>query len=137
LFEVPSYVAGLIAFLSVFLLMGVMFFVLRKERDNAMPVLNTLGPNDLVSLENPLSSADAPFVAIITLVTLELVLDALIIVSALQGVGSTAMGTMFALAAFLAAATLAVFRDAYMSNAFTRKPRLEVVAAHQFKETRE
>jgi hypothetical protein len=43
--------------------------------------------------------------------------------------GSVAIGTMLALAAFLAAAILVVYRDAYMSEAFTRKPRLEAVAS--------
>jgi len=49
--------------------------------------------------------------------------------SALQGMGSIALGTMLAVAAFLAAVILAVYRSTYMSEAFTRKPRLELVAA--------
>lgn len=137
MFEIPSFVAGLIAFLFIFLLMLVMFFVLREERDKMMPSLNNLGPADLVRLENPLSSVDAPFVAIITLVTLEVALDALIVVSALQGIGSIAIGTMLAIATFLAATILAVYRSAFMSEAFTRKPRLETVAARQFEKARE
>ncbi len=137
MFEIPSFIAGLIAFLFVFLLMGMLFFVLREERDKTMPSLNTLEPTDLVRLENPLSSIDAPFVAIITLVTLEVALDVLIVVSALQGIGSIAMGTMLAVATFLAAAILAVYRSAFMSDAFTRKPRLETVAARQLEKARE
>jgi hypothetical protein len=133
--EIPSFVAGLIAFLFVFLLMGIMFIVLREEKDKTIPALNTLGPNDVAKFENPLSSSDAPFVAIITLVTLELVLDALIVVSALQGMGSIAIGTMLALATFLAAAILAVYRSSFMSEAFARKPRLETIAARLFEET--
>ena len=135
MFEIPSFIGGLIAFLFIFLLMGVLFFVLREDRDKTMPSLNTLGPTDLVRLENPLSSVDAPFVAIITLVTLEVALDVLIVVSALQGIGSIAMGSMLAVATFLAAAILAVYRSAFMSEAFTRKPRLETVAARQFEKT--
>jgi uncharacterized oligopeptide transporter (OPT) family protein len=137
LFEIPSFIAGLIAFLFVFLLMGMLFFVLREERDKTMPSLNTLEPTDLVRLENPLSSVDAPFVAIITLVTLEVALEVLIVVSALQGIGSIAMGTMLAVATFLAAAILAVYRSAFMSDAFTRKPRLETVAARQLEKARQ
>jgi hypothetical protein len=63
------------------------------------------------------------------LVILELVLDVLIVVSVLQGMGSIAVGTMLALATFLAAAILAVYRSTFMSDSFTRKPRLEQVAA--------
>jgi hypothetical protein len=127
--EIPSFVAGLIAFLFVFMLMGIMFFVLRGERDKTIPPLNTVGPTDVVKFENTLSSSDAPFLAIVTLVTLELVLDALIVVSALQGMGSIALGTMLAFATFLAAAILAVYRSGFMTEAFARKPRLEKIAA--------
>jgi len=135
--EIPSFEAGLIAFLFVFLLMGIMFYVLRTERNKTMPQLNPLGPRETVRLENPLSSSDAPYLAIVTLVILEIVLDALIVVSVLQGVGSIAVGTMLAIAAFLAAAILAVYRSTYLSEAFTRKPRLEIVAANLFKKTEE
>jgi hypothetical protein len=134
LFEIPSFVGGLIAFLFVFLLMGVMFFVLREERDKTIPPLSTVGPSDVVEFENTLISSDAPFLAIITLATLELVLDALIVVSALQGAGSITIGTMLALATFVAAAILGVYRSGFMREAFTRKPRLEKVAASQFEE---
>jgi hypothetical protein len=98
-----------------------------------MPQLNPLGPRETVRLENPLSSSDAPYLAVVTLVILELVLDALIVVSVLQGIGSVAVGTMLAIATFLAAAILTVYRSTYMSDAFTRKPRLEIVAASLFK----
>jgi hypothetical protein len=135
LFEIPSFVGGLIAFLFVFLLMGVMFFVLRGERDKTIPPLDTVGPSDVVEFENTLTSSDAPFLAIITLVTLELVLDALIVVSALQGAGSITVGTMLALATFVAAAILEVYRSGFMREAFARKPRLEKVAAGQFEES--
>ena len=134
MFEIPSFVGGLIAFLFVFLLMGVMFFVLREERDKTIPPLSTVGPGDVVEFENILISSDAPFLAIITLVTLELVLDVLIVVSALQGAGSITIGTMLALATFVAAAILGVYRSAFMREAFARKPRLEKVAARQFEE---
>ena len=127
--EIPSFVAGLIAFLFVFLLMGVMFYVLRGERDKTIPPLNTVGPADVVKFESTLTSSDAPFLAIMTLVTLELVLDALIVVSVLQGIGSIAVGTMLAIATFLAAAILAVYRSGFMTEAFARKPRLEKIAA--------
>lgn len=127
--EIPSFVGGLIAFLFVFLLMGIMFFVLRQERDKTIPPLNTVGPTDVIKFENALTSSDAPFLAIITLVTLELALDALIVVSVLQRMGSIAVGTMLAAATFLAAAILAVYRSTYMSEAFARKPRLENIAA--------
>ena len=135
--EIPSFNAGLIAFLLVFLLMGIMFYVLRTERDKTLPPLNPLGPRDIVRFENPLSKSDAPYLAIITLVTLELVLDALIVVSVLQGMGSIAVGTMLAIASFLAAAILTVYRSTFMSEAFTRKLRLEIVAASLFEETSE
>jgi len=135
--EIPSFEAGLIAFVLVFLLMGIMFYVLRTERNKTVPSLDPLGPRDIVRLENPLSTSDAPFLAIVTLVILELVLDVLIVVGVLQGMGSVAVGTMLALAAFLAAAILAVYRSTYMSDAFTRKPRLEIVAANLFKKTGE
>ena len=134
MFEIPSFVGGLIAFLFVFLLMGVMFFILREDRDRAIPPLDTVGPSGVVELENNLASSDAPFLAIITLVTLELVLDSLIVVSALQSAGSIAIGTMLALATFVAAAILGVYRSGFMPEAFARKPRLEIVAARQFEE---
>jgi hypothetical protein len=134
LFEIPSFVGGLIAFLIIFLLMGVMFFVLREERDKTIPLLNTVGPSDVVEFDNALMSSDAPFLAIVTLVTLELVLDVLIVVSPLQGAGSIAIGTMLALATFVAAAILGVYRSGFMREAFARKPRLEKVAARQFEE---
>ena len=134
--EIPSFVAGLIAFIFVFLLMGVMFFVLRGERDKAIPPLNTVGPTDVVKFESTLTSSDAPFLAIITLVTLELVLDALIVVSVLQGMGSIAVGTMLAFATFLAATILAVYRSGFVSEAFARKPRLEKIAARFFEEAK-
>jgi len=127
--EIPSFEAGLIAFLFVFLLMRMMFYVPRTERDKKVPAMNALGPTETARFENPLSGSDAPFLAMATLVILELALDALIVVSALQGMGSVAIGTMLALAAFLAAAILVVYKDAYMSEAFTRKPRLEEVAS--------
>lgn len=127
--EIPSFEAGLIAFLFVFLLMGIMYYVLRSDRDKMMPQLSPLGPKDMVTLENPLSSSDAAYVGLITLVMLELVLDALIVVSVLQGMGSAAVGTMLALAAFIAAAILSIYRSVFMTEAFTRKPRLEQVAA--------
>ena len=133
--EIPSYVAGLIAFLFVFLLMGIMFFVLREERDKTIPPLNTVGPTDVVKSENVLASSDAPFLGVVTLVTLELVLDALIVVSVLQGMGSIALGTMLAVATFLAAAIFAVYRSGFMSEAFSRKPRLERIAARLSEET--
>ena len=127
--EIPSFDAGLVAFLFIFLLMGIMYYVLRSERNKAMPQLSPLGPKDTVRLGNPLSSSDAAYVGITTLVILELVLDVLIVVSVLQGMGSIAVGTMLALATFLAAAILAVYRSTFMSDSFTRKPRLEQVAA--------
>jgi len=132
LFEIPSFVGGLVAFFFVFLLMSVMFFVLREERDKTIPPLDTLGPTDVAEVDNVLSTTDAPFLAIITLVMIELVLDALIVVSVLQGMGSIATGTMLAVASFLAAAILAVYRSGFMSDAFTRRPRLERIAARQF-----
>ncbi len=135
--EIPSFEAGLVAFLFLFLVMGIMFYVLRMERDKTMPLLDPLGPNDIVRRENPLSSSDAPFLAIVTLVILELVLDALIVVSVFQGTGSTAIGMMLAFAAFLAAAILAVYRSTFMNDAFTRKPRLERVAATLFEKARD
>ena len=135
--EIPSYEAGLIAFLFLFLLMGIMFYILRTERDKTIPPLNPLGPNDIVRLENPLSTSDAPYLAIITLVVLELILDALIVVGVFQGTGAIAVGTMLAFAAFLAAAILAVYRSTFMDDAFTRKPRLEMVAAGLLESARE
>ena len=135
--EIPSFEAGLIAFLFVFLLMAIMYYVLRSDRDKMMPQLNPLGPKDMAKLENPLSSSDAAYIGIITLVILELVLDALIVVSVLQGMGSVAVGTMLALAAFLAAAILAVYKSTFMSEAFTRKRRLELVAASLLKKASE
>ena len=127
--EIPSFEAGLVAFLFVFLLMGIMYCVLRSDRDKTMPQLSPLGPRDTVRLGNPLASSDAAYIGIVTMVILELLLDALIVLSALQGMGSIALGTMLAVAAFLAAVILAVYRSTYMSEAFTRKPRLELVAA--------
>jgi len=127
--EIPSFDAGLIAFLFIFLLTGIMYFILRSDKDKVMPQLSPLGPRDVAKLDNPLSSSDAAYIGITTLVTLELVLDILIVVSVLQGTGSIAVGTMLALAAFLAAAILAVYRSTFMSDSFTRKPRLEHVAA--------
>ncbi len=133
--EIPSFEAGLLAFLFVFMLMGIMFYVLRAERDKQVPAMNPLGPTETVSIENPLSRSDAPFLAMVTLVILELALDALIVVSAFLGMGSVAIGTMLAFAAFLAAAILLVYRDAYMPESFTRKPRLETIASHLLEET--
>jgi hypothetical protein len=127
--ELPSFDAGLVAFLFIFLLMGTMYFILRSDRDKVMPQLSPLGPKDVTKLDNPLSSSDAAYVGITTLVILELVLDVLIVVSVLQGMGSIAVGTMLALATFLAAAILAAYRSTFMSDSFTRKPRLEQVAA--------
>jgi hypothetical protein len=127
--EIPSFDAGLVAFLFIFLLMGIMYFILRSDRDKVMPQLSSLGPKDVARLDNPLSSSDAAYVGITTLVILELVLDVLIVVSVLQGMGSIAVGTMLALATFLAAAILAAYRSTFMSDSFTRKPRLEQVAA--------
>lgn len=129
--EIPSYQAGVIAFCIVFLLMAVMFSVLRSERTKSIPPLNRLGPTDVVILRNPLSSSDAPYLAVITLVVLEVALDALIVLTALQGAGSIAIGTMLALATFLAAVILAVYRSTFMDDSFTRKPRLESIAAKQ------
>lgn len=127
--EIPSFVGGLIAFLFVFLLMGVMFFVLRTEKNKTIPQLNSVGPSDVAKFKNPLSSSDATYHAVTTLVTLEVVLDALIVVSVLQKMGSIAVGTMLAAATFLAAAILTVYRSTFMSEAFARKPRLENIAA--------
>jgi len=135
--EIPSFEAGLIAFLFVFLLMGIMYYVLRSDRDKMMPQLSPLGPKDVATLENPLSSSDAAYIGIITLVMLELALDVLIVVSVLQGMGSIAVGTMLALATFVAAAILAVYRSTFMTEAFTRKPRLEHVAASLSKQVGE
>ncbi len=132
--EIPSYGAGLLAFLFVFILMGIMFYVLRAERDKQILVAKPLGPTDTVNFENPLSRSDAPFLAMVTLVILELALDALIVLSAFWGMGSVGIGTMLALAAFLAAAILLVYRDAYMRESYTRKPRLEIIAAHLLEE---
>jgi hypothetical protein len=128
--EIPSFDAGLIAFFFIFILMGIMYLVLRSDRDKVMPQLSSLGPKDVARVDNPLSTSDAAFVGIITLVILELVLDVLIVVSVLQGMGSIAVGTMLAMAAFLAAAILTVYRSTFMSDSFTRKPRLERVAAN-------
>ncbi len=135
--EIPSFDAGLIAFVLIFLLMGIMYFVLRSDRDKVMPQLSTLGPKDMVKLDNPLSSSDAAYVGITTLVILELLLDALIVVSVLQGMGSIAVGTMLAIATFLAAAILAVYKSTFMSESFMRKPRLERVAASLSKKSGE
>jgi len=135
LLEIPSFVAGLLAFLFVFTLLGVMFFVLREERDRTMPLLDTVGPTDVAKSENKLARSDAPFLAIVTLVAVELIVDVLIVVSALQGAGSFMVGTMFAIATFLAAAILAVYSSCFMSDAFLRKPRLEKIAARLSEET--
>ena len=135
--EIPSFEAGLIAFFFIFLLIGLAYYVLRSDRDKTMPQLSPLGPKDVARFENPLSSSDAAYVGMITLVILELALDALIVISALQGMGSIALGTMLALATFLAAAILAVYRSTYLSEAFTRKPRLEIVAANLLKKANE
>jgi len=135
--EIPSFEAGLIAFFFVFLLIGLAYYVLRSDRDKTMPQLSPLGPKDVARFDNPLSSSDAAYVGMITFVILELALDALIVVSALQGMGSIALGTMLAFATFLAAAILAVYRSTYMSEAFTRKPRLEIVAANLLKKANE
>lgn len=135
--EIPSFEAGLIAFLLFFLLMGIMFYVLRTERGKGAPPSEPLGPSDIVRRENPLSNSDAPFLGIVTLVILEVVLDALIVVSVLQGMGSIAVGTMLALAVFLAATILVVYSSTFMEEAFMRKPRLEVVAANLSEKIRE
>ena len=127
--EIPSFDAGLVAFLFIFLLMGIMYLILRSDRDKVMPQLSPLGPKDVAKIDNPLSSSDAAYIGITTLVILELVLDVLIVVSVLQGMGSIAVGTMLAIATFLAAAILAVYKSTFMSDSFTRKPRLEQVAA--------
>jgi hypothetical protein len=135
LVEIPSFAAGLIAFVFIFLLMGVMFFVLREESDKTMPTLNTVGPTDMAKSENVLASLDAPFLAVVTLVMLEIVVDAVIVVSVLQGAGTFATGTMLAIATFLAAAILAVYRNSFMSDEFVRKPRLEKIASRFFQDT--
>ena len=127
--EIPSFVAGLLAFLFIFALMGIMFFVLREDRDRTVPMLDTIGPYEVVKSENVLARSDAPFLAIVTLVAVELIVDALIVVGALQGAGSYLIGTMLAIATFLAAAVLAVYRSSFMCDAFLRKPRLERIAA--------
>jgi len=130
LLEIPSFVAGLIAFLFVFVLMGLMFFVLREERDWAMPpMMNTVGPTDVAKSENAFASSDAPFLAIVTLVSIEIILAAMIVVSTLLGSGSFFIGTMLGIATFLAAAILAVYRRSFMDEAFLRKPRLERISA--------
>ena len=133
--EIPSFVAGLLAFLFIFMLMGIMFFVLREDRDRTIPPLDTVGPTDIAKSENKLVRSDASFLAIVTLVTIELIVDALIVVSALQGAGSFLIGTMFAIATFLGAAILAVYGNCFMSDAFMRKPRLEKIAARLSEET--
>jgi hypothetical protein len=134
LVEIPSFDAGLVAFAAAFLLMGVMFFVLREERDRAIPLLGTIGPSDVARFETTPKLADAPFLAIVTLVIIELIVDALIVVTVLQGAGTFATGTMLALAALLAAAILTVYRSNFMSEAFLRKPRLEKIAARLVEE---
>jgi len=132
--EIPSFEAGPIAFLFVFLLMGIMFLILRTERNKTMPGVNQLGPAETATFENPLSLSDTPYVAITTLVVLELILNFLIVASALQGVGSIAIGTMLAIVTFLAAVILVVYRSAFMSDDFTRKPRLEDISARLVEE---
>jgi hypothetical protein len=128
LWKIPSFLAGLVAFLFAFGLMGVMFFILREERDRQMPLLDTVGPTDVIKLENTATSSDAPYLAIVTLVLLELVADGLIVVSVEEGAGSIMIGTMLAIAAFLAAAILSVYRSNFMGEAFLRKTRLERIA---------
>ncbi len=137
MFEIPSFLAGLVAFFFVFMLMGIMYFVLREEREKAIPLLNAVGPLEVVKSDNLLASSDAPFLGIVTLVILELILDALIAVSVLQGAGSAAVGTMLAIATFLAAAILAVYRSSFMGDAFLRRPRLEKIAANLSEKTSE
>jgi hypothetical protein len=132
LIEIPSYVAGPIAFLFVLLLMGIMFLLLRTESGKTIPPLNRLGSTDIAVFGNPLSSSDAPYFAMIMLVICEIILDILIIVGVLQGMSSIAVGTMLAVAAFLAAAILSVYRDAFMSYVFMRRPRLESIATRSF-----
>jgi hypothetical protein len=129
LLEIPSFIAGLLAFLFIFALMGIMFFILREDRDRTVPILDTVGPYDVVKSENLLARSDAPFLAIITLVVMELIVDALIFVSTLQGAGTYLIGTMLAIATFLAATILAVYRSSFMGDAFLRRPRLEKIAA--------
>jgi hypothetical protein len=135
LVEIPSFVAGLIAFAVVFVLLGIMFFVLREERDRTIPIMATIGPADVAKFESMPKLPDAPFLAIVTLVIVELIVDALIVVTVLQGAGSFATGTMLALAVFLAAAILAVYRSNFMGEAFLRKPRLEKIAYSLLEET--
>lgn len=132
--EIPSYVAGLVAFLLIFLLMKIMSLILRAERGKTIPQLSPLGPAEVARFENPLSSSDAPYLALVTLVSFEIILDFLIVVGALQGMSSVALGTMLAIAAFLAATILGVYRDAFMSDMFTRKPRLERIATRSFEQ---
>jgi hypothetical protein len=129
LLEIPSFIAGLLAFLFIFALMGIMFFILREDRDRTVPILDTVGPYDVVKSENLLARSDAPFLAIITLVVMELIVDTLIVVSTLQGAGTYLIGTMLAIATFLAATILAVYRSSFMGDAFLRRPRLEKIAA--------
>jgi hypothetical protein len=128
--EIPSFIAGLLAFLFIFALMGIMFFILREDRDRSVPTLDTVGPYDVVKSENLLARSDAPFLAIVTLVAMELIVDTLIVVSTLQGAGTYLIGTMLAIATFLAAAILTVYRSSFMGDAFLRRPRLERIAAH-------
>jgi hypothetical protein len=127
--EIPSFIAGLLAFLFIFALMGIMFFILREDRDRTVPMLDTVGPYDVVKSENLLARSDAPFLAIVTLAAMELIVDTLIVVSTLQGAGTYLIGTMLAIATFLAAAILTVYRSSFMGDALLRKPRLERIAA--------
>ena len=133
--EIPSFVAGLLAFFFVFALLGVMFFVLREDRDRTLPLLKTIGPTDIAKSDNELALSEAPFLAIVTLVAIELIVDALIVVSALQEPGSFQIGTMFAIATFLAAAILGVYSSSFMGDAFLRKTRLEIIAARLSEDT--
>ena len=129
LLEIPSFLAGLVAFSLVFVLMGVMFFVLREDRDRTMPQLPTIGPADVAKIEGASTARDAPFVAIVTLVAFELVIDVLTVLSVIQGTGSFTIGTMLAIGVFIAAAILAVYRSNFARDAFLRKPRLEIIAS--------
>ncbi len=130
--EIPSFLAGLLAFFFVFVLMGVMFFVLREDRDKTIPELATVGPTDITKIDSPSAVPDAPFIAIVTLVMIELVVDALIVVSVVQGAGPFAIGTMLAVGTFIAAAILAVYRSNFLTEAFLRKPRLETIATRLY-----
>ena len=133
--EIPSFQAGLIAFLFIFVLMGIMYYILRSEKNKTIPELGPIGSRGIVRIGNPLSSSEAAYVGIVTMVALELLLDVLIVVNAFQGMGSIALGTMLAGASFLAAVILAMYRSTFMSEAFMRKPRLELITANLSKES--